>query len=264
MATGSSRLVIIGGGNMGTALLGGLIDSGWKPHDITVVEVDASKRAHLESEFSVRTSGKIVGGEAALIAVKPGDAANVCAQVAGLGIHRVLSIAAGISVRTLQEAASSSTAVIRAMPNTPALVREGVTAICGSESCTEADYEWAEAVLSAVGVVVRVPESQMDAVTAVAGSGPAYVFLMAESLLAAAIEAGLPVDTADVLVRQLFRGSGMLLAASPESPAQLRERVTSPNGTTAAGLAQFEAAGLREIVNKVVKAAAHRSAEMGA
>ena len=264
MATGSSRLVIIGGGNMGTALLGGLIDSGWKPHDITVVEVDASKRAHLESEFAVRTSSEIVGGEAALIAVKPGDAANVCAQVAGLGIRRVLSIAAGISVKTLQEAAGSSTAVIRAMPNTPALVREGVTAICGSDSCSEADYAWAESVLSAVGVVVRVPESQMDAVTAVAGSGPAYIFLMAEALLAAAIDAGLPVDTADILVRQLFRGSGMLLAASTESPAQLRERVTSPNGTTAAGLAQFEAAGLREIVNKVVTAAARRSAEMGA
>jgi pyrroline-5-carboxylate reductase len=104
----------------------------------------------------------------------------------------------------------------------------------------------------------------MDAVTAVAGSGPAYVFLLAESLLAAAREAGLPADIADTLVRQLFRGAGILLAESPESPAQLRERVTSPNGTTAAGLAEFEAAGLREIVNKVVAAAAKRSAEMGA
>ena len=264
MATGSSQLVIIGGGNMGTALLGGLIDSGWQSQDITVVELDAAKRAHLESEFGVQTSDVIVGGQAALIAVKPGDAANVCAQVAGHGIRRVLSIAAGISVGTLQAAAGSATVVIRAMPNTPALVREGVTAICGSTACTEDDYLWAESILSAVGVVVRVPESQMDAVTAVAGSGPAYVFLLAESLLAAAREAGLPADIADTLVRQLFRGAGILLAESPESPAQLRERVTSPNGTTAAGLAEFEAAGLREIVNKVVAAAAKRSAEMGA
>jgi len=263
MATGSSRLVIIGGGNMGTALLGGLIDSGWKSQDITVVELDASKRAQLEAVFSVKTSNVIVGGDAALIAVKPADAANVCAQVAGHGVRRVLSIAAGISVRTLQAAAGSSTVVVRAMPNTPALVREGVTAICGSDACTEDDYKWAESILSAVGVVLRVPESQMDAITAVAGSGPAYIFLMAESLLAAALDAGLPADTADTLVRQLFRGAGILLADSPESPAQLRERVTSPNGTTAAGLAEFEAAGLREIVNKVVAAAARRSAEMG-
>lgn len=264
MATGSSRLVIIGGGNMGTALLGGLIDSGWAPHDITVVELDSSKRTHLESEFGVRTSATIVGGQAALIAVKPADAANVCAQVAGHGIRRVLSIAAGISVGTLQAAAGASTVVVRAMPNTPALVREGVTAICGSAACTEDDYVWAESILSAVGLVVRVPEKQMDAVTAVAGSGPAYIFLLAESLLAAAMEAGLPSETADVMVRQLFRGSGILLAESAESPAQLRERVTSPKGTTAAGLAEFEAAGLREIVNKVVRAAAQRSAEMGA
>lgn len=264
MATGSSRLVIIGGGNMGTALLGGLIDSGWAPHDITVVELDSSKRTHLESEFGVRTSAIIVGGQAALIAVKPADAANVCAQVAGHGIRRVLSIAAGISVGTLQAAAGASTVVVRAMPNTPALVREGVTAICGSAACTEDDYVWAESILSAVGLVVRVPEKQMDAVTAVAGSGPAYIFLLAESLLAAAMEAGLPSETADIMVRQLFRGSGILLAESAESPAQLRERVTSPKGTTAAGLAEFEAAGLREIVNKVVRAAAQRSAEMGA
>lgn len=263
MASGTSKLVIIGGGNMGTALVGGLVNGGWNPQEITVVELDAAKRALLESEFGVRTSDVIVNGEGALIAVKPGDVANVCAQAAGLGIHRVLSIAAGISVRTLQDAAGPRTRAIRAMPNTPALVREGVTAICGSDACTEEDFLWAESILSAVGVVVRVPESQMDAVTAVAGSGPGYIFLMAESMLAAAQEAGLPTDTADVLVRQLFRGAGILLADSSESPATLRERVTSPNGTTAAGLAVMENAGLREIVNNVVKAAAARSAEMG-
>lgn len=263
MATGTAKLVIVGGGNMGTALVGGLVNSGWNGHDITVVEVDAAKRATLEADFGVRTSDVIVGGEGVLIAVKPGDVANVCAQAAGHGVRRMLSIAAGISVKTLQDAAGKGTAVIRAMPNTPALVREGVTAICGSESCDEEDLAWAESILSAVGVVVRVPESQMDAVTAVAGSGPGYVFLMAESLLAAAVDAGLPSDVADVLVRQLFRGAGILLADSNESPATLRERVTSPNGTTAAGLAVLEAAGLRETMHNVVAAAAARSVEMG-
>jgi len=263
MTTATSKLVIIGGGNMGTALVGGLVHGGWNPKEITVVELDAAKRATLESEYGVNTSEVIVSGEGALVAVKPGDVANVCAQASGLGIHRVLSIAAGISVQTLQDAAGVRTKAIRAMPNTPALVREGVTAICGSDACTEEDFAWAESILSAVGVVVRVPESQMDAVTAVAGSGPGYIFLMAESLLTAAQDAGLPADVANILVRQLFRGAGILLADSAESPATLRERVTSPNGTTAAGLAVLENAGLRETMHNVVMAAAARSAEMG-
>lgn len=248
---------------MGSALLGGLIDGGWDPSTICVVEIDEAKRDLLARDMGVQTSARPVAADGALVAVKPADAAAVCAELSSLGVPRVLSIAAGISVATLEAASGSGCSVVRAMPNTPALVREGVTAICGSTSCSEEDFAWAESLLTAVGVVVRVPESQMDAVTAVAGSGPAYVFLLAESLLAAAVREGLPADVADTLVRQLFRGAGILLAESPDSPARLREKVTSPNGTTAAGLAEFEAAGLREIVNKVVRAAATRSAEMG-
>lgn len=258
-----ARLVIIGGGNMGTALVGGLIHGGWNPSTITVVEIDSAKRAALEAEYGVQTSEQIVEADGALIAVKPADAVAVCASAVTAGVPRILSIAAGVSVSALEKASGASAVVVRAMPNTPALVREGVTAICGSSACSEADFEWAESVLTAVGVVVRVPESQMDVVTAVAGSGPGYIFLLAEALLDAATAHGLPANVADTLVRQLFRGAGVLLAESTESPATLRERVTSPNGTTAAGLAQFEAAGLRETVNKVVAAAAARSAEIG-
>lgn len=263
MAGHTNELVLIGGGNMGSALIGGLVAGGWDPQGIVVVEIDASKRADLESRFGVRTSDRIVSGNGAVIAVKPGDAVDVCTQVAALGTPRALSIAAGISASTLQSAAGAGCAVVRAMPNTPALVREGATAICGSDVCTGADLDWAEQVLSAVGLVVRVPESQMDAVTAVAGSGPGYVFLFAEALLAAAIDQGLPVDVADALVRQLFKGAGALLSSSDESPATLRERVTSPNGTTFAGLSVFEHEGLRATVHKAVRAAADRSAEMG-
>ena len=258
-----ARLVIIGGGNMGTALVGGLIHGGWQPSSITVVEIDASKRAALEADYGVTTSNSVVNADGALIAVKPSDAVAVCASAVAAGVPRILSIAAGVSVAALEKAAGSTAAVVRAMPNTPAIVREGVTAICGSTSCGEDDFAWAESLLSAVGVVVRVPESHMDAVTAVAGSGPGYLFLMAEALLDAAIAQGLPNDVANTLVRQLFRGAGVLLSDSTESPATLRERVTSPNGTTAAGLAEFESAGLREIVNKAVAAAAARSAEIG-
>ena len=248
---------------MGAALLGGLINGGWAPVDIMVVELDAAKRAALSIEFGVRTSDVAVRADGGLVAVKPPDAARVCAELATLGVPRMLSIAAGISVSTLQASAGNAARVVRAMPNTPALVREGVTAICGSESCDEADFAWAESILSSVGVVVRVPESQMDAVTAVAGSGPAYLFLLAESLVAAGISEGLPAGVAEALVRQLFRGAGILLAESTESPATLRERVTSPNGTTAAGLAVFEKNHLRETVHEVVRAAAARSEEMG-
>lgn len=263
MAGASNELVLVGGGNMGSALLGGLVAAGWDPSGIVVVELDPAKRAGLEREFGVRTSGDIVAGNGAVLAVKPGDTAAVCARVAALGTPRALSIAAGISVATLQDAAGAACAVVRAMPNTPALVREGATAITGSAVCKEADLAWAERVLSAVGLVVRVPESQMDAVTAVAGSGPGYLFLVAECLLAAAIDEGLPADVADALVRQLFKGAGALLASSPDSPAALREKVTSPNGTTFAGLSVFENDGLRAMVHKAVRAAAARSAEMG-
>ena len=263
MSSSRARLVIVGGGNMGAALVGGLVAGGWNGSDIVVVELDPAKRAELGKVHGVRTADTIVAADGAIVAVKPGDVASVTAQLAAHGVPRILSIAAGITLPVLQAAAGESTAVVRAMPNTPALVREGVTAISAGSTCTAADMDWAESILCAVGVVVRVPEEQMDAVTAVAGSGPGYVFLFAESLLAAALEQGLPADVADTLVRQLFRGAGVLLAGSPESPAVLRERVTSPNGTTAAGLAQFEKAGLRETVNKAVRAAADRSREMG-
>lgn len=247
---------------MGAALVGGLVDGGWDPGSICVVEIDPTKRESLSASLGVGVSAEIVAAEGAVVAVKPADVAGVSAVVAGSGTTRIVSIAAGVTLAALETAAPSAR-IVRAMPNTPALVGEGVTAISAGSACDEDDMAWAESVLSAVGVVVRVPESQMDAVTAVAGSGPGYLFLFAEAMLTAAIDEGLPPDVADALVRQLFRGAGVLLAGSSEPPAVLRERVTSPNGTTAAGLARFEAAGLRDIVAKAVRAAATRSREMG-
>ena len=256
------RLVVVGGGNMGAALVGGLVTGGHEARSILVVEVDPAKRSALATEWGVATASELAPGDGCIVAVKPGDVAEVAGRMAALGTPRILSIAAGVRLAAL-EAAAPGARVVRAMPNTPALVREGVTAISGGSACDESDLVWAEGVLVAVGTVVRVPEEQMDAVTAVAGSGPGYLFLFAEALLDAALAEGLPRETADALVRQLFKGAGALLAGSTESPATLRERVTSPNGTTAAGLAEFEAAGLRETVNKAVRAAAARSLEMG-
>lgn len=257
-----ARLVVVGGGNMGAALVAGLVASGWDPASMIVVEIDAAKREALARDLGVQTSAEVVAADGAIVAVKPADVPSVVAELARLGTPRIVSIAAGIRLDVL-EASGAGAAVVRAMPNTPALVREGLTAISAGAACTDADIDWADEVLSAVGAVVRVPEDQMDAVTAVAGSGPGYLFLLAEALLDAALAEGLPPAVADRLVRQLFKGAGALLAASDELPATLRERVTSPNGTTAAGLAEFEAARLRETVNKAVRAAAARSAEMG-
>lgn len=256
-------LSLVGGGNMGAALLAGLLDAGVSTESLVVVEVDPQKRESLRNQFGVRTSEAIVKTDGAVIAVKPQGAVDVCAQLAGAGVSRVLSIAAGVSLASLQ-AVAHRVAIVRAMPNTPALVREGASAISAGSTCSSADIEWARTVLSAVGTVVQVPEDQIDAVTAVAGSGPGYLFLIAECLVDAAIAEGLSASDADALVRQLFKGAGTLLASSSESPATLRERVTSPNGTTAAGLAVFETDGLRDLVGKAVRAAATRSRELGA
>ena len=256
-------LSIVGGGNMGSALLEGLIAGGLAPTDIVVVEVDAEKRAALSARFGVRTSESIVPCDGAVIAVKPQAATTVCAELAAQGAVRIVSIAAGVTVRQLQEAAGSSVAVIRAMPNTPALVGQGATSICAADGIDAADVEWARRTLGAVGLVVLITEDQMDVATAVAGSGPGYLFLFAEALLDASLEQGLPRDVAEPLIRQLFKGSGELLASSPDDAATLKDKVTSPNGVTFAGLQVFESKGFRDTVRAVVRRAAERNREMG-
>ncbi|MHB1090544.1 MAG: pyrroline-5-carboxylate reductase [Ilumatobacteraceae bacterium] len=259
-----SSISFIGGGNMGSALVGGLIESGWAPSLITVIESSADRRTELHRMFpDITVSDALTACESVVIAVKPQGAADACRIAVAAGARRVLSIAAGISIDTLQRACGDSAVVIRAMPNTPALVGKGAAAISFSMLCTEPDIVWAEKVLGSVGTVVRVLESQMDAVTAISGSGPAYVFLFAEALISEATNQGLPPEVADGLVRQLLVGSAALLSASPEPPAALRERVTSPNGTTSAAITALEHAGFREAIAAAVTAAAHRSREMG-
>jgi pyrroline-5-carboxylate reductase len=255
-------LAIIGGGNMGSALVGGLIAAGWDPGRITVVEVNPASAGDFARRHPVSVVGSVPACEGAVIAVKPTDAPAACATVAAAGAGRIVSVAAGVTLATLGYAAGSGVSVLRAMPNTPALVGQAATALAAGDGCTEEDLAWAESVLSAVGTVVRVAESDLDVVTAVSGSGPGYLFLVAEALVEAAVAEGLDPSVADSLVRQLFKGSGALLASSTESPATLRERVTSPNGTTAAGLARLEEHRLREIVHAAVRAAAQRSREL--
>jgi len=258
------RLQIVGGGKMGEALLGGVLASGWaQPGDVAVVELDADRRAALATQHpSLVIRASVSSAEDAIIAVKPQYVGDVASDLHANGCRRMLSIAAGVTLETI-EAAAPDAAVVRCMPNTPSLVRKGASAIAAGTRATDADLDWAEEILTSVGLVVRLSEEDLDAVTGVSGSGPAYVFHLAEGLIAAGIEQGLTPDVADTLARQTILGAATLMTESGEDPAVLRENVTSPGGTTAAGLAVFADADLIGLVGKVVDAAVQRSVELG-
>ncbi len=257
-------LAIIGGGNMGAALLGGLVESAvLSPSQLAVVEVRAERRAELTEQFpGVAVLGEVAPCAAAVLAVKPADIAAAAAAAAGAGAARLLSIAAGVRLETIEAAAGDGVAVIRAMPNTPALVRCGASAIAGGSTVTDDDLAWATSILGAVGTVEVLPEALLDAFTGVAGSGPAYVFLVAEALVEAAVAEGIDRETAGRVVTQLLLGSATLLARDGD-PTRLRQMVTSPNGTTAAGLARLDANGVRAAFADAVRAATIRSRELG-
>lgn len=259
------KLQIVGGGKMGEALLGGMIESGWAdPGELVVVELALERQRELEQAYpGVAVGDDLYPGVDALISVKPQHVGDVVAALSEMNVERILCVAAGVTISSMN-AVGPDMRVIRCMPNTPALVGEGASAIAGGPSTTSDDLEWAETILSAVGLVERVAEADLDAVTGVSGSGPAYVFHLAEALIEAAIGQGLAPDVADRLTRQTLLGASRLLAESGEDPAVLRENVTSPGGTTAAGLAQFGEADFVGLVDRVVSAAAARSRELGA
>ena len=260
------RVQIVGGGKMGEALLGGLLDTQWASADeLIVVEPIEARRAELTERFGdVVVSEHVVEAVDAIVAVKPDHVEAACRALASARVRRVLSIAAGVTIARLERYLGNDAAVVRAMPNTPALVGQGAAAIaCGSRA-SGADQAWAQSILSAVGTVEVVDEALLDAVTGLSGSGPAYVFLLAEALIDAGVQAGLPADVSARLTEQTLLGAATLLSASTDSPDVLRRNVTSPNGTTAAGLAVFDAADFHGLVARVVAAATARSRELGA
>lgn len=260
----SFELVIVGGGNMGAALLGGMLDAGVvAPADVAVAEAYAPRRTELAERFhGVSIVDAVPPCSAAVLAVKPPDVATVAAAVAAQGARRVLSVAAGVTTASICDAVGSNVAVLRTMPNTPALVRGGVSALAGAPGTSAADLDWAEQILRGVGLVVRVAESQLDAVTGLTGSGPAYVFLIAEALMDAGVVAGLPRAQAEAMVTQLLVGSAALLADRGD-PAALRAMVTSPGGTTAAGVSVLERRAVRAALIDAVQAATERSRQFG-
>ena len=251
---------------MADALLGGMLAARVRATDIAVVEISPARRDELAATRpGITVLAEPGPAESVVVATKPGDVVGALHQAAAASpeLRRVLSIAAGVDTATLQSAVPDGVAVVRAMPNTPALVGAGASAICPGPTADDADLVWAEELLGSVGTVVRVPEHSMDAVTGLSGSGPAYVFLIAEALVDAGVLAGLPRDVADRLTRQTLLGAATLLAGSDDGPEALRAAVTSPGGTTAAGLRELESHAVRAAIIDAVAAAAARSAELG-
>lgn len=266
---------------MGEALVEGLLRSAWAtPDAIVIAEQLSARRAELGALVERHPGLRVVasvgealeGGipEGAVIAVKPGDAPAACRALAGSGIVRFLSIAAGVTLAALESWLTASSggetpapAVVRAMPNTPALVGAAASAIAPGRAAGPGDLQWAEGILSSVGTVATVGESALDAVTGLSGSGPAYVFLVAEALIDAGVLVGLARPLARQLAVQTLVGSARLLAESGSEPGDLRAAVTSPAGTTAAGLRALEAAGVRGAVLEAVAAATARARELG-
>jgi len=265
-----TSVALIGGGRMGSALLGGLLEGGWDPDELAVAEVDSDRRRELEQEFpKVRVvpspAWAVADVDVVIVAVKPGDvAASLHAAESSLSSSTlVLSIAAGVTIATL-EALVPGRPVVRAMPNTPALVGLGASAIAPGRHADDTHLALASRLLGAVGIVVTVSESALDAVTGLSGSGPAYVFLVAEAMIEAGVLVGLAREVSEQLVVQTLLGSATLLAQSDDGPQALRAAVTSPGGTTAAGLRELESARLRAAILDAVTAATNRSRELGA
>lgn len=267
-----SNVLLVGCGNMGRALLNGWLDQGVPPADLSVVEPAAALAAGIAGSgvTVVTDAGALSPGfrpDVVVLAVKPQVIESVASAYAAFaaGDTVFLSIAAGKTIRTLQERLDGTAAIVRAMPNTPAAVRSGVTVACANERVDSAQRAACDRLLSAIGSVHWVDDEKLlDPVTAVSGSGPAYVFLLAECLAKAAENAGLPPQLATILARETVTGAGALLAQSDLSPATLRENVTSPGGTTAAALAVLmqSSPDLEDLMRRAVLAATARSREL--
>ena len=262
------KICFIGGGNMATALIGGLVGKGYEAGQISVVEINPDNRTKLNAQFGVRTTDSLAegmaGSDVALLAVKPQQLREVAQELAALLKGQLLiSIAAGIRAGDLARWADSR-AVVRAMPNTPALVQSGMTGLYALPAVSVAQREQAQGILAAVGDTLWVQDEVMlDAVTAISGSGPAYVFYFIEAMQKAGQELGFSADDARRLSLATFLGASKLAAASDEEPAVLRARVTSKNGTTERALLSMAADHVDEHIARAAKAAADRAKEMG-
>ncbi|UNP30742.1 pyrroline-5-carboxylate reductase [Lysobacter gummosus] len=267
----SGPVAFIGGGNMARSLIGGLVARGFAPAGIRVAEPVEALRAELQRDFGVacfdNAQAAAEGAAVWLLAVKPQVMREVCAALAAQARAQrplAISIAAGITAGQLDRWLGGEVAVVRAMPNTPALLGAGITGLYAN-AAAKSRFEQAAGLLAAVGPTVRIDdEAQMDAVTAVSGSGPAYVFLLAEAMQQAGVAQGLSAEAARTLVQQTLFGAATMLTRSEEPAEVLRARVTSPGGTTQAAIETFEAGGFRALVDRAIAAATERGRQLSA
>lgn len=253
---------------MGEIFASGLLRAGWDPSDIVLVVRRSERAKELEFTTGIMTTQVLAEGasgkDIVFVAVKPKDVRSVLVEIAPVvgSDQTVISIAAGVPIAVF-EAALPGVPIVRAMPNTPSAVDLGMTAFTVGSSAGEVDIERASVLLGAVGETIQLSEDLLDAVTAVSGTGPAYVFLLAESMIEAAIREGLPHHAAEKLVHQTLWGAGALMAASEKTAFRLRGEVTSPGGTTAAAMHTLEEGGFRALMQDAIQSAARRSRELG-
>ncbi len=263
-------LGFVGGGQMAEALIKGLLSKEFlKPGRITASDLSEDRRNHLKKAFGINTTSEnkeaVKGSEIIILAVKPQVMSIVLEDIGPVvsGNHLVVSIAAGITIHSLEKRLPEGARVVRVMPNTPALVQAGAAALCKGIAASQGDLDIVRQILEAVGKAVVVPEALMDAVTGLSGSGPAYVFTFIEGLIDAGVREGLPRTVAQELVVQTVLGAALMCQNTGKHPAELTTMVTSPGGTTVAGLHVLERAALRGILLDAVRAATERSRELG-
>ncbi|MBT1073144.1 pyrroline-5-carboxylate reductase [Pelotalea chapellei] len=262
------KIGFIGGGNMAEAIIKGLLAGGVHTDSVVVAEPMPLRRDFLSSEYAAEVSDDNLEvarqADIVVLAIKPQMAGSVLASLepAILGNKLVVSIMAGVSTAFIEEALTNGVRVVRAMPNTPALIQAAATAICPGKKATSSDLDMARAIFERVGTVVTVPEKMMDAVTGLSGSGPAYVYTFVEALSDAGVKNGLLREVATELAVQTVLGSCRMIAETGEHPALLREKVTSPGGTTITGLHALESGCFRGTIMDAVDAACRRSKEL--
>jgi pyrroline-5-carboxylate reductase len=271
MAVDSRRVAIIGAGTIGESLLRGLLSGGWRePGEIVATVRDEQRARELEERHGIRVTlsnaEAVAGAALVVIAVKPQDFGALLGEVGGVLTpeQTVLSVAAAIPTAAIERQVAPGVPVVRAMPNRPATVHEGIAGICAGAHAGEEHLRLAEEALSHLGAVVEVPERYMDAVTAVSGSGPAYFALLAEAMIEAGILLGLSREVSTQLVVQTMLGTAHLLRDEEIHPVELREQVTSPGGTTIRAIRELERAGVRAAFLNAIQAAMERSRELAA
>lgn len=266
----AKRIGFIGAGNMAAALIGGIVRSGLEPpSQVIASDVSAERLEFVRDKYGIAVAESNIDllkeSEFVILAIKPQQFRDVTGELDQL-FHRgqtLVSIMAGVRIDALRGAIGRSAPIIRVMPNLPALVGAGMSALALSPGVTEREAQRAEQILGTVGETVRVPEDLMDAVTALSGSGPGFIFALVEAFIKAGEEIGLEPETATLLARQTFFGSVRLMIESGDGAAELRQRVTSKGGTTEAGLKALAEAGLEDVIRKGITAARDRSVELG-